>query len=91
MPAKDQKVVIRIGWTDFVFNIDAGLALFKMVETLEKMETRYNEDTKKSEPLISTLEPGSLTMQFLSNEDYAIGKLLYKAAQAAKSTKKEGE
>lgn len=91
MAVKDQKVVIRIGWTDFVLNIEAGIALFKAVETLEKQETRYNNTTKQHEVFISPVEPGSITMQFLSNETYAMGKLLHKADEVANSTKKEGE
>lgn len=81
MAAKDRKVAVKIGWIHFVMNMEAGMEFFKSLTLLEKMETSYNATTKMTEVKICPLEPGAVTMEFISDETYSMGKLLYAADQ----------
>lgn len=83
-PETEHKVVVKIGWTSYVMNMEAGLTFFRSVNTLEKMDSRYNSDTKEHEVFISPVEQGSLMVEFISEEAYRMGQLLYKAEQMKK-------
>jgi len=88
--ATKNKVMLRIGYTNFVVDAKAAAAFFPLlVESgAEAYDTHWNAETKESEPRIKPVDMDAISLQILSEEKYALGKLLYAAEIANKGEAK---
>jgi hypothetical protein len=79
--AGKNKAILKIGYLTFVLDPKAAAGVFQvLVENgMEMFDTTWNSETKLSEPMVKPAERDVVTLQMLSEEQYALGKLLYAA------------
>ena len=87
------KVILKVGYTQFVMEPQAATALFQALAgtELEIYETEWNSVSNKGEPRVKTTSADLITLSMLTPEQYAMGKLLHKADILAEETKQKGE
>jgi len=79
--AGKNKAILKIGYLTFVLDPKAAAGVFQvLVENgMEMFDTTWNSETKTSEPMVKPADRDVVTLQMLSEEQYALGKLLYAA------------
>ena len=84
--AGKNKAILKIGYLTFVLEAKTAATLFQvLVESgMEMFDTTWNSETKVSEPQVKPAERDGVLLQMLSEEQYALGKLLYAADVANK-------
>ena len=87
------KVILKVGYTQFIMEAQAATALFQALAgtELEIYETKWNSVSKISEPRVKMTSDDLITLSILTPEQYAMGKLLQKADILAEETKQKGE
>lgn len=87
--AKKHKMILSLGYNDFVLDADAAIELFKTLSSgVELYESVWNGETRKAEPRVKPMmvDDNTIKLRMLPEESYAMGKLLYAADQS-----KQGE
>lgn len=84
--AGKNKATLKIGYLTFVLEAKAAATVFQvLVESgMEMFDTTWNSETKLAEPMVKPAERDGVLLQMLSEEQYALGKLLYAADIANK-------
>ena len=79
--AGKNKAILKIGYLTFVLEAKTAATLFQvLVESgMEMFDTTWNSETKTSEPMVKPADRDVVLLQMLSEEQYALGKLLYAA------------
>jgi hypothetical protein len=79
--AGKNKAILKIGYLTFVLDPKAAAGVFQVLveNDMEMFDTTWNSETKLSEPMVKPAERDVVTLQMLSEEQYALGKLLYAA------------
>ena len=79
--AGKNKAILKIGYLTFVLEAKTAATLFQvLVESgMEMFDTTWNSETKTSEPMVKPVDRDVVLLQMLSEEQYALGKLLYAA------------
>lgn len=79
--AGKNKAILKIGYLTFVLEAKTAATLFQvLVESgMEMFDTTWNSETKTSEPMVKPADRDVVSLQMLSEEQYALGKLLYAA------------
>jgi hypothetical protein len=79
--ATKNKALLKFGYMTFVLEAKAAAVLFQelVASGVEMFDTEWNGDTKVSEPRVKPIERDAVSLQILSEEQYALGKLLYAA------------
>lgn len=80
------KVIFKIGYTEFVVDYDIGAQVFGLLAgvTLEVLVLKYDSEAKKSYTIVRPNGQGDLGLSGLNKEIYAMGRLTYAAEQKAK-------
>lgn len=79
-----RKVVLVLGYAKYILPLDAAVALFEAATSMEIMEDKYDSANSKSYFLIRPADPGFMKIENLSDETYAVGRMVYKAEELAK-------
>jgi len=79
--AGKNKAILKIGYLTFVLEAKTAATLFQvLVESgMEMFDTTWNSETRTAEPMVKPAERDVVSLQMLSEEQYALGKLLYAA------------
>lgn len=87
------KVLLKVGYTQFVMEAQAATALFQAFagNELEVYDSKWNSVSGRSEPRVKMATDDLITLSILTPEQYAMGKLLQKADLLAEETKQTGE
>jgi len=87
------KVILKVGYTQFVMEAQAATALFQALagNELEIYDTKWNSVLGRSEPRVKMATDDLITLSMITPEQYAMGKLLQKAELLAEETKQTGE
>jgi hypothetical protein len=83
--AKPVKMILTLGYNNFILEAEAAMELFKMLSGgVELYDTVWNNDTRKQEPRVKPMDidDNSLKLRMLTEETYALGKLLYATEQS---------
>ena len=80
------KVIFKIGYTEFVVDYDIGAQVFGLLAgvELEVLENKYDNEAKKSYPIVRPSGQGDLGLSGLNKEIYVMGRLTHAAEQKAK-------
>jgi hypothetical protein len=80
------KVILKVGYTEFVVDYDTGAQVFSLLAGtgLEVFENKYDSETKKSYPIVRPSGQGDLSLLGLNKEVYAVGRLTHAAEQKSK-------
>jgi hypothetical protein len=79
---KDKKVVLVInGYMKIIVPLDAAYALFKLADTVEVIESKYDSAANKSYDIVHPAGIGYFKIEHLNLEQYALGKMTYTAEQ----------
>ena len=80
------KVLLKIGYTQFVMESRTATTMFQMLADtgVELYDPKWNNETRKQEPRVKETDASLVSLSILSAEDYAVGKLLHAADEAAK-------
>lgn len=84
------RVLLRIGYTDFIVDPKVATELFTTLASgnLELYEEKWNGSSQQSEPRVSQPGIDLVTLRVLSEDKYAMGKLLQAAEDKDKGAKK---
>jgi hypothetical protein len=87
------KVILKVGYTQFVMEAQAATALFQALAgtEIEIYDTKWNSVLGRSEPRVKMATDDLITLSMITPEQYAMGKLLQKAELLAEETKQTGE
>jgi hypothetical protein len=87
------KVILKVGYAQFVMEPQAATALFQALAgtEIETYESKWNSVSKKSEPRVKMASDDLITLSMLTPEQYAMGKLLQKADILAEEITSKGE
>ncbi len=82
---KPMKMILSLGYQNFILDADAAMELFKALSNgVELYDVAWNSESKKQEPRVKPIDidDNSLKLRVLSEEKYALGKMLYAAEQS---------
>jgi hypothetical protein len=87
------KLLLKVGYTQFIMEPQTATALFHALagSELEMYESKWNSETKMSEPRVKMASDNLITLSMITPEQYAMGKLLQKADILAVETNQKGE
>ena len=78
----DVKAVLVIqGYIKVIMPLEAACHLFKLIDSIEIMEDKYDSATSKNYQIVRPAETGYFQIQHLNPEHYAIAKMTYAAQQ----------
>lgn len=83
---KASKAILHIGYHQFILEPKAATELFLGLTngTVERFDTKWNKETNMSEPRVKPVDSNEIRVSLLTEEIYAMGKLLYAAEQSNK-------
>lgn len=82
---KPTRMILSLGYHNFILDADAAMELFKVLSSgVELYDVAWNSESKKQEPRVKPMDidDNSLKLRMLTEETYALGKLLYAAEQS---------
>ena len=87
------KVILKVGYTQFIMEPQVATALFQALAgtEIEIYESKWNSVSKKSEPRVKMASDDLITLSVITPEQYAMGKLLQKADILAEEITSKGE
>jgi hypothetical protein len=85
MAAKSGRAILRIGYTDFIMDAKVATELFTSLASgnVEIYEEKWVNNAKGSEPRVTQAGVDLVTLRVLSEDKYAMGKLLQAADDKA--------
>lgn len=81
-----KRVVLSMGYLKYVLSAEAGTALFLALTDCEEYTTEWDSTAQASIPRISPAKVDGIGLSVISEEQYAMGKMVYAAEQT-----KQGE
>ena len=83
---KAKRVVLTMGYMKYVLPAEAGTALFLALTDCEEYTANWDSTAQASIPKIFPVKADAISLSVLTEEQYAMGKMVYAAEQT-----KQGE
>lgn len=73
------KAIVTLGWQKYVLDMDAAMELFKVLRNVESWNSKYEDN--KQVYTVKPIDDSQITLAYLSEEMYAMAKLVGKAEE----------
>lgn len=85
MSHEKQKAIFNFGYSKYVVDVDMALELFTKLKDVEMMKSDYKDG--KSMTFIEPVPESHISVGYISNEEYAVAKMVGKSKQLQREEK----